>query len=100
MEAIVTCSQILQRSIVREKLKSSQPDVYIDVDVENSVYQRVIDNVQQVGVCVSAHNGVGGLFVEVILAAAAFSKPSVTPFTLFAITARVVPQRARARGVS
>jgi len=34
VEAIVTCSQILQRSIVREKLKSSQPDVYIDVDVD------------------------------------------------------------------
>ena len=33
-EAVVTASQILQRSIVREKLKSAQPDVYIDVDVE------------------------------------------------------------------
>ena len=34
VEAIVTCSQILQRSIVREQLKSAQPDVYIDVDVD------------------------------------------------------------------
>lgn len=34
VEAIVTCSQILQRSIVREKLKSVQPDIYIDVDVD------------------------------------------------------------------
>lgn len=34
VEAIVTCSQILQRSIVREKLKSAQPDIYIDVDVD------------------------------------------------------------------
>lgn len=34
VEAIVTCSQILQRSIVREKLKSAQPDVYIDVEVD------------------------------------------------------------------
>jgi NTE family protein len=34
VEAIVTCSQILQRSLVREKLKRTQPDVYIDVDVD------------------------------------------------------------------
>jgi NTE family protein len=34
VEAIVTCSQILQRSLVREKLKSVQPDIYIDVDVD------------------------------------------------------------------
>ena len=32
-EAIFTSSQILQRSIVRQKLKSEQPDIYIDVDV-------------------------------------------------------------------
>jgi NTE family protein len=32
-EAIFSATQILQRSIVREKLKASQPDVYIDVDV-------------------------------------------------------------------
>jgi NTE family protein len=34
VEAIVACSQILQRSLVREKLKRLQPDVYIDVDVD------------------------------------------------------------------
>jgi NTE family protein len=34
VEAIVTCSQILQRSLVREKLKNMQPDIYIDVDVD------------------------------------------------------------------
>ena len=34
VEAIVTCSQILQRSLVREKLRCSQPDIYIDVDVD------------------------------------------------------------------
>jgi NTE family protein len=34
VEAIVACSQILQRSIVREKLKRARPDVYIDVDVD------------------------------------------------------------------
>jgi NTE family protein len=34
LEAIVACSQILQRSLVREKLKHTQPDVYIDVDVD------------------------------------------------------------------
>jgi len=34
VEAIVACSQILQRSLVREKLKRHQPDVYIDVDVD------------------------------------------------------------------
>lgn len=33
MEAVFAATQILQRSIVREKLKSSQPDIYIDVDV-------------------------------------------------------------------
>jgi NTE family protein len=32
--ALVSASQILQRSIVREKLKASQPDVYIDVDAD------------------------------------------------------------------
>lgn len=32
--AIVSSSQILQRSIVREKLKADQPDVYIDVEVD------------------------------------------------------------------
>ena len=32
-EAVITASQILQRSIVRQKLKSAQPDIYIDVDV-------------------------------------------------------------------
>jgi NTE family protein len=31
--ALVSSSQILQRSIVREKLKAQQPDVYIDVEV-------------------------------------------------------------------
>lgn len=34
VEAIVSCSQILQRSLVREKLRRIQPDIYIDVDVE------------------------------------------------------------------
>lgn len=33
-EALMTSSQILQRSIVIEKLKSSRPDIYIDVDVQ------------------------------------------------------------------
>jgi NTE family protein len=33
LEAIVACSQILQRSLVREKLKRTQPDIYIDVGV-------------------------------------------------------------------
>ena len=28
-------SQILQRSIVREKLKARQPDIYIDVEVDD-----------------------------------------------------------------
>jgi NTE family protein len=46
--AIISSSQILQRSIVREKLKAQQPDVYIDVDVaEYSVldfhrYQKIL----------------------------------------------------------
>lgn len=34
LEALMTSSQILQRSIVIEKLKSSRPDIYIDVDVQ------------------------------------------------------------------
>ena len=34
LAALVSASQILQRSIVREKLKASRPDVYIDVDVD------------------------------------------------------------------
>jgi NTE family protein len=34
VEAIVTCSQILQRSLVREKLRRTQPDIYIDVEVD------------------------------------------------------------------
>src|SRR5690606_25378284 len=33
-EALVTSSQILQRSIVIEKLKSARPDIYIDVGVD------------------------------------------------------------------
>ena len=33
-EALVASSQILQRSIVREKLKAQQPDIYVDVDVD------------------------------------------------------------------
>ncbi len=33
MEALVISSQILQHSIVREKLKVSQPDIYIDMPV-------------------------------------------------------------------
>ncbi|HEU0061465.1 MAG TPA: patatin-like phospholipase family protein [Hyphomicrobiaceae bacterium] len=32
--ALMASSQILQRSIVREKLKAQQPDVYIDVEVD------------------------------------------------------------------
>jgi NTE family protein len=32
--ALVSSSQILQRSIVREKLKAQQPDIYIDVEVD------------------------------------------------------------------
>lgn len=34
VEAIVACAQILQRSLVREKLKRTQPDIFIDVDVD------------------------------------------------------------------
>jgi NTE family protein len=34
IEALASSSQILQRSIVREKLKAQQPDVYIDVEVD------------------------------------------------------------------
>jgi NTE family protein len=34
LTALVSSSQILQRSIVREKLKASRPDIYIDVDVD------------------------------------------------------------------
>lgn len=34
METLFASSQILQRSIVREKLRYMQPDVYIDVDVD------------------------------------------------------------------
>lgn len=33
LEALVTASQILQHTIVREKLKSTQPDIYIDMPV-------------------------------------------------------------------
>jgi NTE family protein len=33
--ALVSASQILQRSIVREKLKAQRPDIYIDVDVDD-----------------------------------------------------------------
>ena len=33
LDALVTASQILQHSIVREKLKFSQPDIYIDMPV-------------------------------------------------------------------
>lgn len=32
--ALISSSQILQRSIVREKLKAQQPDIYIDVKVD------------------------------------------------------------------
>jgi len=32
--ALMSSSQILQRSIVREKLKAQQPDVYVDVEVD------------------------------------------------------------------
>jgi NTE family protein len=34
IEVMMTASQIFQRSIVREKLKAAQPDIYIDVDVD------------------------------------------------------------------
>ncbi|HEY1245073.1 MAG TPA: patatin-like phospholipase family protein [Hyphomicrobiaceae bacterium] len=34
LAALVSSSQVLQRSIVREKLKASRPDIYIDVDVD------------------------------------------------------------------
>jgi NTE family protein len=34
LAALVSASQILQRSIVREKLRARQPDIYIDVDVD------------------------------------------------------------------
>jgi NTE family protein len=32
--ALMSSSQILQRSIVREKLKAQQPDIYVDVEVD------------------------------------------------------------------
>jgi NTE family protein len=32
--ALMASSQILQRSIVREKLKARQPDIYVDVEVD------------------------------------------------------------------
>jgi NTE family protein len=34
LAALVSATQILQRSIVREKLKARQPDIYIQVDVD------------------------------------------------------------------
>ena len=34
-EALVTASQILQHTIVREKLKFTQPDIYVDMPVAN-----------------------------------------------------------------
>ena len=34
MEVLMASSQILQRSIIREKLKASQPDIYIDCSVD------------------------------------------------------------------
>jgi len=34
LAALMASSQILQRSIVREKLKAQQPDIYIDVEVD------------------------------------------------------------------
>jgi NTE family protein len=34
LAALMSASQIMQRSIVREKLKAHQPDIYIDVDVD------------------------------------------------------------------
>jgi NTE family protein len=34
IEVVMASSQILQRSIVREKLKANQPDIYIDVAVD------------------------------------------------------------------
>lgn len=34
LSALVSSTQILQRSIVREKLKSQQPDIYVDVEVD------------------------------------------------------------------
>lgn len=34
LEAVVSAIQMLQASIVREKMRSRQPDVYIDVDVD------------------------------------------------------------------
>jgi NTE family protein len=34
LSALVSSSQILQRTIVREKLRARQPDIYIDVDVD------------------------------------------------------------------
>jgi NTE family protein len=33
--ALMSSSQIMQRAIVREKLKTQQPDIYIDVDVDD-----------------------------------------------------------------
>ena len=33
-ESLVASSQIMQHAIIREKLKSQQPDIYIDVDVD------------------------------------------------------------------
>ncbi len=33
--ALMASTQILQRTIVREKLKSRQPDIYIDVEVDD-----------------------------------------------------------------
>ena len=34
IEVMMAASQIFQRTIVREKLKAAQPDIYIDVDVD------------------------------------------------------------------
>ncbi|HRD77674.1 MAG TPA: patatin-like phospholipase family protein, partial [Hyphomicrobiaceae bacterium] len=33
-EVVISSTQILQRSIVREKLRATRPDVYIDVEVD------------------------------------------------------------------
>jgi NTE family protein len=79
LNALMTSSQILQRSIVREKLKARQPDIYIDVEVDEFQlldfhrYKQVLDS------AASARDQLKRQLERVLTSQAAETLPAVLP---------------------
>lgn len=91
-EALVSSSQILQHSIVREKLLSRQPDIYISVDVDKF---HVLDFLRLKDVLHAAAPAQHALRRQLARVLGAETLPALEPAALQAEAPEAAPKRAR-----